>query len=353
MKKRGVAIAAGVGVGALASGVIGRAVLRRKHRGPEVDEPLALLPPEDLGPVVSFDGTELAVRAAGDPSEPTLVFVHGFSLDMTTWHYQWTALSSGFRCVLFDLRSHGRSQRAVSGDLSLSAMGHDICAVVETVVQDGAILVGHSMGGMAILAAAESHPELFGTKIAGVVFAGAASSDLLRGSMGSITQVLRPRMGSIRQIAGRVDHLRNYVVASPADVGRVIARLTQFGPHASPRLVDYVVGLAGHAPQEVWTDGLAGLMDMDLRHALHHVRVPSLVIVGDHDRVTPPASAVTLAAELPDGRLEVIEGAGHVLMLERPEEFNAKVSGFATRVVRNRRRNQKRNDKRDDRRERA
>ena len=347
MKKRRVAIAAGMTAGVLADGVIGRAVLRRKHPEPEGGEPLALLPPEDLGPVVSFDGTELAVRAAGDPSKPTLVFIHGFSLDMTTWHYQWTSLASRFRCVLFDLRSHGRSQRAVSGDLSLSAVGHDICAVIEAVVPDGAILVGHSMGGMAILAAAESRPELFGTKIAGVVFAGSAASDLLRGSTGSITQVLRPRIGSIRQVAGRVNRLRNYVIASPADVGHVIARLTQFGPHASPRLVDYVVGLAGHAPQEVWTDGLAGLMDMDLRHALQHVWVPSLVIVGDHDRVTPPASAMALAGELPDGRLEVLEGAGHVLMLERHEEFNEKLSGFATRVTRNHRRNQRRSERRE------
>jgi pimeloyl-ACP methyl ester carboxylesterase len=111
-------------------------------------------------------------------------------------------------------------------------------------------------------------------------------------------------------------------------------------------LVDYVAGLAGDAAQEVWTDGLAGLMDMDLRHALQHVRVPSLVIVGDHDRVTPPASAMALAGELPDGRLEVLEGAGHVLMLERHEEFNEKLSAFATRVTRNRRRNQRRNERR-------
>lgn len=343
MKKR---VAAGVAVGAFASGVVVRAVLRRKHPDSEAGEPLALLPPEDLGPVASFDGTELAVRAAGDPSQPTLVFVHGFSLDMTTWHYQWTALSSGFRCVLFDLRSHGRSERAASGDLSLSAMGHDICAVVETVVQEGAILVGHSMGGMAILAAAESRPDLFGTKIAGAVFAGSAASDLLRGSMGSVMQALRPRIGSIRQVAARVDHLRHFVIAGPADVGHAIARLTQFGPHASPHLVDYVVGLAGRAPQEVWTDGLANLMGMDLRHALHHVGVPALVIVGDHDRVTPPASAMALAAELPDGRLEVVEGAGHVLMLERHEEFNEKLSGFATTVFDSGRRDRKRNGNR-------
>jgi pimeloyl-ACP methyl ester carboxylesterase len=341
-----VAIAAGVATGAVVGGVVGRAVLRRKHPDPEAGEPLSILPPEDLGPVVSFDGTELAVRAAGDPTRPTIVFVHGFSLDLTTWHYQWTSLASGFRCVLFDLRSHGRSQLAVSGDVSLSAMAHDIAAVLQAVVPDRAILVGHSMGGMSILALAEAHPALFGSRIAGVVFAGSAAADLLRGSMGSVTQLLRPRVGSLRQAASRVNRLRHYVIASPADVGHVVARITQFGPHASPHLVDYVVGLAGRAPQEVWTDGLTNLMDMDLRHTLHHVQVPALVLVGDHDRVTPPASAAALAGDLPDGHLEIVEGAGHVLMLEQHEAFNRELSAFAARVLGTARRNQVRNERR-------
>ena len=89
------------------------------------------------------------------------------------------------------------------------------------------------------------------------------------------------------------------------------------------------MGLAARAPSDVWTDGLVGLMDMDLRDAVQHVRVPALVIVGEHDRVTPPAAAVRLAAALPEGRLEVIAGAGHLPMLERHEEFNAKVRAFA------------------------
>ncbi len=337
-RRRIVIAAASVGAGAVAGGIVGRAVLRRKHPDLEAAEPLALLPPEDLGRVVSFDGTEIAVRAAGDPSRPVLVFVHGFSLDLTTWHYQWTALSKRFRCVLFDLRSHGRSQRAASGDVSLGAMAHDIAAVLGSSVAGPAILVGHSMGAMSILALAESQPELFEGRVVGVVFAGSAAADLLRGSMGSITQVLRPRVGNLRQAASRVNRLRHYVIASPADVGHVIARITQFGPHASPHLVDYVVGLAGRAPQEVWTDGLANLMDMDLRHALQHVRVPALVIVGDHDRVTPPATAAALAGELPDGRLEVIDGAGHLLMLEKHDAFNDRVGSFAGRVFLRRRR---------------
>ena len=345
-RRRTALVTAGLAAGAVAGGMVGRAVLSRHRRpDPEAFEDLAALPPEDHGPVRSFDGTQLAVRAAGDPSSPVVVFAHGFSLDMTSWHYQWTALSDRFRCVLMDFRSHGASARAAGGGLSPGAFGYDLVAVLDAVVPEGrALVVGHSMGGIAMLAAAEARPDLFGDRLAGAVFAGTASSDLLLGAMGSITGLLRPRLGSWRQAAERVNRLRRAVVASPADVSHVLTRVTQFGPDASPHLVDYVVGLAARAPSDVWTDGLAGLMDMDLRHAVLHVRVPSLVVVGEHDRVTPPASAVRLVGAMPEGRLEVIAGAGHMPMLERHDAFNAKLRAFAeeTLGVRAKRENGKR-----------
>jgi pimeloyl-ACP methyl ester carboxylesterase len=332
--RRTAIVTAGIAAGAVTAGMLGRTVLNARRRGdPEALEPLSMLPPEDLGLVPSFDGTELAVRAAGKASLPVLVFVHGFSLDMTAWHYQWTELSARYRCVLFDLRSHGRSARAAGGDLSPSAFGHDLEAVLGSIAGDRPVLVvGHSMGSMAILALAASRPELFGSRIAGCAFSGAAASDLLRGAMGSITELFRPRLGSIRQAASRVNRMRRHVLSGPRDVGHLVARFTQFGPHASPHVVDHVVDLAGSAPSEVWTDALAGLMDMDLRYAIGNVGVPALVLVGEHDRVTPPSSAVALAGDLPDGRLEIIEEAGHIPMMETHEEFNRRLERFAEQV---------------------
>jgi pimeloyl-ACP methyl ester carboxylesterase len=341
-RRRTALVTAGIAAGAVAGGMIGRTVLNARRRAdPEADEHLSELPPEDLGPVRSSDGTELAVRAAGDPSKPTIVFVHGFSLDMTSWHYQWTGLSDRFRCVLFDVRSHGRSARAAGGDLSPLAFAHDLAAVLETVADGPVLLVGHSMGAMSMLAMAETRPELFGDPVAGVVFVGSAASDLLRGAFGSVTELLRPKLGSLRQAAGRMNRLRKVVLSSPADVGQMVARATQFGTDASPHLVRYVVGLAARAPSEVWTDGLAGLMEMDLRHAIEHIDVPALVIVGDQDRMTPPSSSVALAGELPQGRLEIVEGAGHFPMMERHEEFNDRLASFAGEVLATRRRKRK------------
>lgn len=328
-------LTAGLTATAVAGGIAARTIVRRHRRpDPEAEEPLELLPPEDLGPVRSFDGTELAVRAAGPPGAPTLVFAHGFSLDLTTWHYQWIELSRRYRCVLFDFRSHGRSARAVDGDLSLQAMAHDLAAVLEVAVPEGrGLLVAHSMGAMAALAFAEARPDLIGPRVAGVVLAGATGRDLFRGAMGSVAGLLRPGLGTLREAIARMDRIRRHLVSRPGDIGGLATRMTQFGPEASPHLVDHVTRLAARARSEVWTDGLLALVGLDLRHAARHVRVPALVVVGERDRVTPPAQGIELAAALPEGRLAVIPGAGHLAMLEAHEAFNRELEAFAAEAL--------------------
>ena len=331
MSKRATIASAGVAAGAVAAGLAGRALWRR-HRlaGEDRWSP----PPEDLGPVVAFDGTKLAVRAAGPPDGPLVLFSHGFSLDMTTWHQQWADLSDEFRCVALDHRAHGRSEIPPTGDVSLRSMGRDLATVLETVATDRrAVLIGHSMGGMAILTLAEQRPDLFGDRIAGVAFVGTSASDLLRGAMGNVSGLLRPRLGSFASAARRVDRLRRAILAGPADVPAIVARVTQFAPEAPDDVVDHVLHLAERTSSLVWTDGLSELMTMDLRHALPRIGVPALVAVGDQDRVTPPAVAVELAAGLPEGRLYIVEGAGHIAMLERPERLNVELRSFARQAL--------------------
>jgi len=324
-------VATGVGAGAAGVAISRTAISGDRRRAdPEARERLAELPAEDLGPVVSFDGTLLTVRSAGDPSNPVVVFSHGFSLDMTTWHYQWKELSERYRCVLFDHRGHGESGAAEGSDYSLQAMGEDLVAVLDAAVGEGpAILVGHSMGGMAILAMAERHPEEFRSRIAGVVFADTAAAEVARGALAGVTA----RIHALVSAPKRAERIHRFLRAGQSDLAYAVARLTQFGPKAPPSMVDHVARISGRAPLEVWGDGLAGILRMDFRHAVEHVRVPSLVVVGDVDRVTPPASALALKDALPDADLVVLKGAGHLAMMERHEQFNRVVGRFLDRVT--------------------
>lgn len=334
MRKRTALIAGGVATsvaaGAIAAGAVSRTVLRRRSEHSQLEGPWWDLPPEDLGPVRSFDGTQLAVRSAGDPEAPMLLFVHGFSLDMTTWREQWVDLSVDHRCVLMDHRGHGASEQPSNGDLSVRSMGRDIAAVLDEVAPGRrVVIVGHSMGAIAALAMGEVRPDLMATSVAGLVLVGASASELVRGAMGSITDLMRPRLGSLLSAARRVDRLRKAVLASPTDLRGAIVRLTQCGPDAPRHVVDHVVQLAERASSEVWVEGLAQLLETDLRHVLGRATMPALVIVGEHDRVTPPASGVQLAAALPAGRFVLVEGAGHIAMMERPVMLCQEIRAFA------------------------
>lgn len=333
----GIGTVAVVGAAALAAEKLVTRRLRARP-DPEADEPLGTPPPEDLGTVRSFDGTEIAVRASGPEDAPVLVFAHAFSLDMTTWYYQWQAFSDRYRCVLYDARGHGRTGKPASDDYSLLAMARDLEAVLDFTVPGGpAVLIGHSMGGMAIVAFAQQHPEAFGDRVVGVVLADTAVSDLLTevfGSVGVQAGAALRRLGT--RLAGRVEGTERFLRGLRrygADLSFLIGWGTNFGPQASPSLVEYVTRLSQDAPAEVWIHTLQDILQLDLKEALEHITVPSLVLVGDRDLVTPKASALALREALADARAVAIGGAGHVAMMERHRVWNELLAEYLREVL--------------------
>jgi pimeloyl-ACP methyl ester carboxylesterase len=340
---------AALGLGVAAAGAVAvvateRAVARRL-RGrpdPESGEVLGTLPPDDLGTVTSFDGTPIAVRAAGPEGAPTVVFAHGITLDMTSWYYQWRGLSDRYRCVVFDQRAHGRSGEPASGDYSVLAMGRDLRAVLDHVSPKGPVaLVGHSMGGMAIAALAHHHPEEFGDRVAGVVLADTGVSDFLKEVFGGLGaragRVLRQVGNRYRTRLDRAERLRERVRRSGTDLALLTVWATNFGPGASPTQVEYISRLAQDAPVEVWIHTLQDIMELDLRHTLGHIRCPALVVVGDRDLLTPKTSAQALRDALPQARAVVITGAGHIAMMERHRVFNEILTEFLEETLPRRR----------------
>jgi pimeloyl-ACP methyl ester carboxylesterase len=338
---RTLAWTAGTAAAVVAAGVAAERLAVRRLRArpdPEADEPLGMLPPEDLGPVRSFDGAELRVRAAGPPDAPALVFLHGITLDLTTWYYQWRTFSDRYRCILYDQRAHGGSSRPPSGDYTLTAMGHDLRAVLDVAVPEGpAVVIGHSLGGMAILAFADLYPEEIGSRVAGVVLADTAASDVLRevfGGLGATVGRGLRRLGTrYRSRIDAAERLQQAVRRFGAELSFLVARATNFGPDASPSHIEHVTRISTAAPAEVWVHTLQDILDMDLRHVLEGITVPTLVVVGDRDLVTPKNSAQALRSALPNGRAVVITRAGHVSMMEQHERFNEVLEGFLAEVL--------------------
>src|SRR3954462_15332394 len=118
--------------------------------------------------VPSDDGTEIAVEILGDGHPgPTLVFCHGWTFSSRSWHYQ-RMLAERWRLVLIDHRDHGESGTGPREHRTVDQVGRDLYAVLHAVCPDrDVVLVGHSMGGMTIMALAAEHPEVFGPQVKG------------------------------------------------------------------------------------------------------------------------------------------------------------------------------------------
>lgn len=324
-------VAAGVGLAVAAQ----RAFVKRDRRRHDTasGERFGDIPGGRDVPVASFDGTLLAVREFGQG--PPLVLVHGFSLDHSIWHYQVQDLARDYRVVVYDHRGHGRSGLAPDGDLSLEALARDLDFVLRATTGDGpAVVVGHSMGGMALLEFARLRPEAIGPRVAGLVLANTTSADVMGGMLPGAARRVEAALqalqeAAMRALAGkleRFDGLRQGWHGS--QLGYVAVRFMGFGPNPSPSQVEFVERLLASTSSHVWLNLTPHLLTLDVDAVLPAIDVPTLVVAGTHDRLTPPGAAQRMADAIPGADLAVLRGAGHLSMLERPFGFTQHLRAF-------------------------
>jgi pimeloyl-ACP methyl ester carboxylesterase len=369
-KKRAGLLGALIGVAAagVAAGIATeRTLVRRTRRGPSdplAGEAFGQQPYDEALMVTVPDGTDLYVEVV-DPvdgldldlgigpakTEPTVVFVHGFCLDMGTFFFQRRALdgsygqraeppvrSTGYRMVLYDQPGHGRSGRLESGEYELAGLGEALRAVLDETVPEGPIvLVGHSMGGMAIMAFAELHPELFGDRVVGVVLMATSGGRLEQVKAGlptiiaKVGQPLLPLVnGAARLTSGVVDRAR----LASSDLAWLLTRRYGFGSsRPSPALVSFVEQMNSHTSTETVARYLRTLYTHSRYPALVALReMPVLVICGDQDMITPLAHSEEICRHLPDAELVIVRDSGHVVMLEHAEEVNSALIRFLEKI---------------------
>ena len=297
-----------VTAGAVATLLNGRQrTRRRRRRGEEIEFGSVRA---DGVTVVSTDGVPLHVEVdEADRKTPTIVFLHGWVENIDVWHYQRLALRGQVRMVFVDLRSHGRSGRASTKKSTFADLADDTVAVIKELVPRGPIiLVGHSMGGMAIMALAGTQPDLFGGRVKGVVLIGTSSGRLMRSSPG-----LRHLVPLLRLGAPALDWGRRFNSYS-------VIRRWGLGPDAAERHVDMANEMILRAPTYVLTDFYPNFVSLDLTAGLSAIgRAHTVVVGGTADLLTPVKHSRRLADAIPDAKLVVIDGAGHMLMFEDHE----------------------------------
>ena len=328
----------GVGAGIAAE----RALVRRDRKRPddEAGERFGALRGRPAT-VASRDGVRLHVEELG--AGPCMVFSHGFSLTQDAWHYQRRDLPAEFRCVFFDQRGHGRSGRPEDHDYSLDALAGDLAAVLDWTGEERVVLVAHSMGGIAALKLAEREPERMGGQVAGLALVDTTYADALKGMSAAVTArgALTVQRSAIKlafkffgQDPARAAQLRR----RGSDLGYLGTRLFGFGSNPSPGQVAFIDRMLAGTDIEVWAKVFPSLVDFDLSHVLETLDLPTLVAVGDADRLTPLASARHMAEKIPGARLLVLEDAGHLAFLEEHEVLDAELTMLAREALAPRRR---------------
>lgn len=340
MRRRIAGLAAGAAGLAAAGTAVGIARQQRviARRGVGDATPLGSLRSAPIT-VVADDGVPLHVevdevegapnkRGRGRNQPPTLVFVHGFALTLDCWHFQRAGFRGLLRTVYYDQRSHGRSGRSERENATIDQLGRDLLQVLDQVVPDGpVVLVGHSMGGMTILALAEEHPELFGNRITGVALIATTAGALQPHKM--VVPFIPDVVGSqlamrgislLSRVSRTVDGARR--VGKP--LSTVLTDRYAFGSKVPASYVDFTDQLLGTTPFEVVAEFFPSFGELDKFAVLRAFdKIATTVLCGTRDKVTPIEHSRKLAEDLPHAHFEEVEGAGHMVIMERHERVNA------------------------------
>lgn len=282
--------------------------------------------------VRSADGTGIAVRSFGPKGAPTIVMVHGWTCASPFWKLQTGALDRERRVIAYDLRGHGDSERAVSGDYSLEAFADDLDAVLGACVPAGerALLVGHSLGAMTIVEwAGRVGAEQVDARASAIVLVNTGVGDLISRSL--VVEGVPDGLAVLERVIG--EGILRARVAIPTFSGPISYRVIKHavvGPGASPAEIAFCERLVLACPADVRSACGGTLSKLDLRESLESLVAPTLVIAGERDRLTPPEHAREMAESIPNV-LDVIEiaGSGHMTPIEFPAATNGLIAELA------------------------
>jgi pimeloyl-ACP methyl ester carboxylesterase len=283
----------------------------------EIDEPAAL--------------PEGATDAA---AVPTVVFSHGYTLSLRAWVFQRRAVkAAGYRVVLWDARGHGQSGAGSKESYEIDQLGHDLEAPKGPLV-----LVGHSMGGMTMMALAAHHPELIRERVIGAAFVATSPGGISAVSwgLGKILGKAVHRLGpfAVGQLAGR-QGLVNSVLKAGREVEEYFVDLYSFASPVPLSIVRLTADMIFKTRMEVISDFMETFDKHDKREALEQfIGVETLVINGVQDMLTPPGHSEEIVKLIPGAEHILVNDAGHLIMLEHGEVVSEQLLALIGRAER-------------------
>ncbi|HEX2042193.1 MAG TPA: alpha/beta fold hydrolase [Acidimicrobiales bacterium] len=260
-------------------------------------------------PFATVSGTTLHYLDAGT-GDPAVVLLHAFPVNAGMWQEQIAALAPRWRVVAPDLPGFGQSPAAPDGEATIDGWADRVAELIGSLGLGPVAVLGLSMGGYVAFSLLRRHPHL----VAGLVLADTRAA-------ADSPEVLQRRTDQQQKVAdGKVDEVFE------AQVGTLLSEETKA---QRPDVVERVRALMTSTPPDTVVAALEAMKHRaDATGELGGIEVPVLVLVGEHDGPSPPDVARSMAEAVPNGRLEVLPGAGHLSNLEAPEAFNRALQSF-------------------------
>ncbi|WP_010542107.1 alpha/beta fold hydrolase [Dietzia alimentaria] len=319
-------LAAGLSaLGAATIGSVGTLLPGRRASDPWAAEDMTELGVDRGSMVAASDGVPLAVREAGPTDAPmTVVFAHGYTLSMDTWHFQRRHLQDRFgseiRMVFYDQRGHGLSGKSTRENSTIAQLASDLSTVINATAPTGPVVaIGHSMGGMSVMGFASRHPQIVHDRIMGVGLVATAMAELSEAGLGAVLD--SKAMARVARLASRTPGV---FTGGRRALGAIISPFIyggSFGDPArtSPTVARFVDRLIASTDVLTIANFFETLTQHDESASMHVLRdVRTTVLCGDRDLLTPLDRSVDIVEELPDAEFVVVPGTGHMVMLEEP-----------------------------------
>ncbi|MEU0501583.1 alpha/beta fold hydrolase [Nocardia sp. NPDC005998] len=289
--------------------------------------------PYEVVPVVTRDGARLRVHAYGPAHAPAIVLVHGWTCAIEYWNAQINAFAGEYRVIAYDVRGHGESELG-SSPLTTDLLADDLAAVLDATLHPGerAVLVGHSLGGMTLQAWAGRYPDRVAKQAGAVLLTNTAPGQLVAETtvvplFNTPLPLLHLRI-PLPHFIGRLGLGAPIVFPPIAPVKWAFTRQIM-SPRSAGDVVDYSLAIVRSCPARVRAKFGILLAELDLGESARNLTVPTTILAGEFDDMTPPVHSERIAEMLSETgslvKYEVLP-QGHLGNAEMFDRFNEELA---------------------------
>ena len=255
-----------------------------------------------------INGVSIAYRDQG--TGPAILFIHGHPFNQSMWDPQLAALTWKYRVITYDIRGYGASEVPTAEASTLETMAADINALLNHLNIPKAVIAGLSMGGQIAMAFAEQYPHRLSGLILAATFPQADTEEAIKTRRATAERFLQ--QGSVLPGGEMIPKL-----IAPASLKR------------NPEIAVEVFTMIAHTPPAGAAAALRGrALRKDYTESLTRITVPTLIIVGTEDSYIPLETAKQMHQSIPNSRLEIFEGIGHLPNFEATDRFNAVLHSY-------------------------